>query len=159
VILPLPDLKLNGSLLVFARAAGDGCALRRALSTPAEGRSARRKSYAVRAQVGAHFGHRMNFTSADEWLKQDTTKRHAGRPSNPFDGVGAAGRVAPIDVEPFSIREIVDEREPELEYRTPATRLDRNKREMLRAENQELQDEMARMMEEMNELKRQLADQ
>jgi SpoVK/Ycf46/Vps4 family AAA+-type ATPase len=117
--------------------------LRRTISTPAEGRKARRQAYAVPAKMAEHFGGRAKFTSSEEWLlgADKVGSERSGGSMTHEDGA----------VEPFSITEL--EPAPELQHQPLA---EGNAASLLEAENEELRAELSGMLEEMIDLKRQL---
>jgi hypothetical protein len=92
-------------------APADSTALRRATSTPADGRSARKDSYAVKAAIGAHFSSRFAFTTADDWLEQESEKMKAAKAKKKSSGARGAKRAqkTALPVEGFSITEIVED--------------------------------------------------
>ena len=115
--------------------------LRRTISTPAEGRKARRQAYAVPAKMAEHFGGRAKFTSSEEWLlgADKVGSERSGGSMTHEDGA----------VEPFSITEL--EPAPELQPEDGKLR-------QLRAENEALKGEMATTIEELHSLRRQLRE-
>ena len=131
--------------------------LRRTISSPADGRKARRQAYAVPATIGEHFGGRATFTSSDQWLqdaaadlKSRKRKKPRGKAKAKTTQVGTTSSAQVGEVEPFSITELEPEPEPEPAANGIAA--------VLEAENEDLRAEISGMLEEMIELKQQLDD-